>query len=73
LEINIALWATIKIVIGPSPWSAMTFVDLCRLCGTDTLNIVRNAIFEGEGRAKKYALKIIECLTLQVINLSIPD
>jgi hypothetical protein len=44
----------------------MAFVDLCRLCGTDTLNIVRNAIFEGEGRAKKYALKITECLTLQV-------
>jgi len=51
----------------------MAFVDLCRLCGTDTLNIVRNAIFEGEGRAKKYALKITECLTLQVIYLSIPD
>jgi hypothetical protein len=44
----------------------MVFVDLCRLCGTDTVNIVRNAIFEGEGRAKKYALKITECLTLQV-------
>jgi len=44
----------------------MAFVDLCRLCGTDTVNIVRNAIFEGEGRAKKYALKISECLTLQV-------
>jgi hypothetical protein len=44
----------------------MAFVDLCRLCGTDTLNIVRNAIFQGEGRAKKYALKISECLTLQV-------
>jgi hypothetical protein len=40
--------------------------DLCRLCGTDTLNIVRNAIFDGEGRVKKYALKITECLTLQV-------
>jgi hypothetical protein len=46
--------------------AAMAFVDLCRLCGTDTLNIVRNAIFEGEGRVKKYALKITECLTLQV-------
>jgi hypothetical protein len=44
----------------------MAFVDLCRLCGTDTLNIVRNAIFEGEGRAKKYALKITKCLALQV-------
>ena len=44
----------------------MAFVDLCRLCGTDTLNIVRNAIFEGEGRAKKYALKISQCLALQV-------
>jgi hypothetical protein len=44
----------------------MAFVDLCRLCGTDTLNILRNAIFEGEGPAKKYALKISECLTLQV-------
>jgi hypothetical protein len=44
----------------------MAFVDLCRLCGTDTLNILRNAIFEGEGRAKKYAHKISECLTLQV-------
>lgn len=44
----------------------MAFVDLCRLCGTDTLNIVRNAIFGGEGRVKKYALKISECLTLQV-------
>jgi len=44
----------------------MAFLDLCRLCGTDTLNILRNAIFEGEGRAKKYALKISECLTLQV-------
>jgi hypothetical protein len=44
----------------------MAFVDLCRLCGTDTLNILRNAIFEGKGRAKKYALKISECLTLQV-------
>jgi hypothetical protein len=44
----------------------MAFVDLCRLCGTDTLKILRNSIFEGEGRAKKYALKISECLTLQV-------
>jgi hypothetical protein len=44
----------------------MAFGDLCRLCGTDTVNIVRNAIFEGEGRLKKYALKISECLTLQV-------
>jgi hypothetical protein len=44
----------------------MALVDLCRLCGTDTLNIVRNAIFEGEGRLKKYALKITECLALQV-------
>jgi hypothetical protein len=44
----------------------MAFADLCRLCGTDTLNIVRNAIFEGEGRAKKYALKISQCLALQV-------
>jgi hypothetical protein len=44
----------------------MAFVDLCRLCGTDTLNNVRNAIFKGEGRLKKYALKISECLTLQV-------
>jgi hypothetical protein len=47
----------------------MAFLDLCRLCGTDTLNVVRNAIFEGEGRAKKYALKISECLTLQVCLL----
>jgi hypothetical protein len=44
----------------------MAFVDLCRLCGTDTLDNVRNAIFEHEGRVKKYALKISECLTLQV-------
>jgi hypothetical protein len=44
----------------------MALVDLCRLCGTDTLNILRNCIFEGEGRVKKYALKISECLTLQV-------
>jgi hypothetical protein len=44
----------------------MAFVDLCRLCGTDTLNILRNAIFKGEGSAKKYALKISECLILQV-------
>jgi hypothetical protein len=44
----------------------MAFVDLCRLCGTDTVNIVRNAIFEGDGRAKKYALKISQCLDLQV-------
>jgi hypothetical protein len=48
----------------------MVFVDLCRLCGTDTVNILRNAIFEGEGRAKKYALKISECLTLQVCKPS---
>jgi KRAB domain-containing zinc finger protein len=47
-------------------WAAMALVDMCRLCGTDTFNIVRNAIFEGEGRSKKYALKILECLTLQV-------
>ncbi|XP_059484614.1 zinc finger protein 493-like [Neocloeon triangulifer] len=40
--------------------------DMCRLCGTDTLNIVRHAIFEGEGLTKKYALKISECLPLQV-------
>jgi hypothetical protein len=45
----------------------MALDNLCRLCGTDTINIVRNAIFEGEGRSKKYALKILECLTLQVI------
>jgi hypothetical protein len=44
----------------------MAFVDLCRLCGMDTVNLKRNAIFEGEGRIKKYALKISECLTLQV-------
>jgi hypothetical protein len=44
----------------------MAFVDLCRLCGTDTLNTVRNAIFKGEGRIKKYALKISGCLTLKV-------
>jgi hypothetical protein len=44
----------------------MAFVDLCRLCGTDTVNIVQNAIFDDEGRVKKYALKISECLTLQV-------
>jgi hypothetical protein len=44
----------------------MAFVDLCRLCGTDTVNIVRNAIFEGDGSVKKYALKILECLALQV-------
>jgi hypothetical protein len=44
----------------------MAFGDLCRLCGTDTLNILRNAIFKGEGRLKKYAHKISECLTLQV-------
>jgi hypothetical protein len=44
----------------------MAFVDLCRLCGADTLNILRNPIFEGEGREKKYALKIAECLTLLV-------
>jgi hypothetical protein len=46
----------------------MAFFDRCRLCGTDTLNIVRNAIFEGEGLVKKYDLKIAECLTLQVIH-----
>jgi hypothetical protein len=44
----------------------MAFVDQCRLCGTDTLNILRNPIFEGEGRVKKYARKISECLMLQV-------
>jgi hypothetical protein len=44
----------------------MAFVDQCRLCGTDTLNILRNAIFEGEGRLNNFALKISECLTLQV-------
>jgi hypothetical protein len=44
----------------------MALVNLCRLCGTNTINIVRNVIFEGEGRAKKYALKISECLALQV-------
>jgi hypothetical protein len=44
----------------------MAFDDLCRLCGTDTLNVLRNCIFEGEGRAKKYAIKISECLPLQV-------
>jgi hypothetical protein len=44
----------------------MAFANLCRLCGTDTVNIVRNAIFEGEGRAKKYALKISQCLALEV-------
>ena len=47
-------------------WTAMAFVDLCHLCGTDTLNKVRNAIFEGEGRRMKYALKISDCLSLQV-------
>jgi hypothetical protein len=44
----------------------MAFVDQCRLCGTDTLNILRNAIFEGEVRLNNFALKISECLTLQV-------
>jgi len=48
----------------------MAFVDLCRLCGSDTLNTVQNRIFEGEGRDKKYALKISECLSLQVRSLS---
>jgi hypothetical protein len=43
----------------------MAFIDLCRLCGIDTVNLKR--IFEGEGRLKKYALKITECLTLKVI------
>jgi hypothetical protein len=50
----------------------MAFVDLCRLCGSDTLNTVQNRIFEGEGRVKKYALKISECLSLQVRSLSHP-
>jgi hypothetical protein len=45
---------------------AASMADLCRLCGANTLNIARNAIFEGEGRTKKYALKINECLALQV-------
>jgi hypothetical protein len=54
---------------APSPRAAMALVDLCRLCGFDTLNILRNAIFEGEGRVKKYALKISECLALQVGSL----
>jgi hypothetical protein len=59
-------FAQFEQAIGPSPWAAMAFVDLCRLCGTDTLNVVRNGIFEGKGRAKKYALKISDCLTLRV-------
>jgi hypothetical protein len=50
----------------------MSFVNLCRLCGMDTVNLKRNAIFEGEGRRKKYALKISECLTLKVI-ISFPS
>jgi hypothetical protein len=50
----------------------MAFVDLCRLCGTDTVSVVRNAIFEGEGRAKKYALKISDCTTLQVVLNYLP-
>jgi hypothetical protein len=49
----------------------MAFVDLCRLCGSDTLNIVRNPIFEGAGREKKYALKISECLSLLVRLISL--
>jgi hypothetical protein len=58
-----------KLKKSNSPWSldsAMALVDLCRLCGTDTLNIVRNDIFKGEGRLKKYAPKISDCLSLQV-------
>jgi hypothetical protein len=46
--------------------AAMALVDLCRLCGVDTLNTVSYPIFEGEGCAKRYARKIAECLTLQV-------
>jgi hypothetical protein len=46
----------------------MAFVDLCRLCGTNTLDMeVRNAIFEGGGRAKKYAQKMSVCLSIKVL------
>ncbi|XP_065346248.1 zinc finger protein 133-like isoform X12 [Cloeon dipterum] len=40
--------------------------DMCRLCGTDTLNVVRHHIFEGEGQVKKSAQKISECLPLHI-------
>ncbi|CAB3375634.1 Hypothetical predicted protein [Cloeon dipterum] len=39
---------------------------MCRLCGTDTLNVVRHHIFEGEGQVKKSAQKISECLPLHI-------
>jgi hypothetical protein len=44
----------------------MALVDECRLCGTDTLNRERYAIFDGEGRNKKFARKIEDCLRIQV-------
>ncbi|CAB3383243.1 Hypothetical predicted protein [Cloeon dipterum] len=40
--------------------------DLCRLCGTDTFNIVRHHIFEAESLAKCIAKKIAECLPVNV-------
>ncbi|XP_059488301.1 zinc finger protein 271-like [Neocloeon triangulifer] len=51
--------------------SAMANVaNLCRLCGTNTIGIVRHNIFEGEGLAKKFADKIADCLP---VNVSIED
>jgi hypothetical protein len=49
----------------------MGFVDLCRLCGTDTLQISWNSIFQGEGgdgkkSEKDYSMKIFTCLALVV-------
>lgn len=40
--------------------------DMCRLCGTDTSILWRKTIFAGKGLRSQYALKISECLFLQV-------
>ncbi|XP_065348023.1 zinc finger protein ZFP2-like isoform X1 [Cloeon dipterum] len=43
-------------------------LDLCRLCGTDTLSmsILRHNIFDDEGQLKKFAEKISSCLPVNV-------
>jgi hypothetical protein len=48
----------------------MALVDECRLCGTDTFTRERYAIFDGEGRTKKYARKIEDCLRIQVREIA---
>ncbi|KAF4521678.1 hypothetical protein B566_EDAN006266 [Ephemera danica] len=42
------------------------FVDLCRICATETQSIVRHFIFEGEGKLRDLSKKIAACLPVKV-------